>query len=103
MAVAQLLISAVHLEEQRSTFLNAAWVFWKSYARVIKELPWSKELEPRSVRHVLAWLLLEGPSYLSKDQSQLLENIVLEHLSNPPATINDLTSGIEKTLTANER
>jgi 5-methylthioribose kinase len=99
-----LLSKAHYLEEQRSTFLNAAWVFWKSYTRLVKDLPWSKGLEQRAVRHTLGCLLarVRGRSpleYLNGAQRLQQEKIVLEFMSQPPLTFNDLTSEFEKKLT----
>jgi 5-methylthioribose kinase len=96
-----LLSKAHYLSEQRSTLLNAAWVFWKSYARVIKELPWSKGLEARAVRHTLACMLarVRGRSpleYLNDTQRERQEKVVVELTQNAPTTFNDLTSEFEK-------
>jgi 5-methylthioribose kinase len=101
-----LLSKAHYLEEQRSTFLNASWVFWKSYSRLVKELPWSRGLEARAVRHTLACMLarVRGRSpleYLDESHRQRQEEIVLRLMSQPPLTFNDLTSEFEKGLTVN--
>jgi 5-methylthioribose kinase len=100
-----LLSKAHYLSEQRSTFLNSAWVFWKSYSRLIKELPWSKGLEARAVRHTLGCMLarVRGRSpleYLNDVQRQRQEKIIVELMSQPPQTFNDLTSEFEKKLIA---
>jgi 5-methylthioribose kinase len=99
-----LLSKGHYLEEQRSTFLNAAWVFWKSYGRIVKELPWSRGLEARAVRHTLSCMLarVRGRSpleYLNDSHRQRQEKIVLALMSQPPLTFNDLTSEFEKGLT----
>jgi 5-methylthioribose kinase len=98
-----LLSKAHYLSEQRSTLLNAAWVFWKSYARVVKELPWSKGLEARAVRHTLACMLarVRGRSpleYLNDAQGERQEKVVISLMANVPLTFNDLTSEFEKGL-----
>lgn len=98
-----LLSKAHYLSEQRSTFLNAAWVFWKSYSRIIKELPWSKGLEARAVRHALGCMLarVRGRSpleYLNDEQRQRQEKVVVDLMSRQLLTFNDLTSEFEKGL-----
>ena len=100
-AMTHLLSKAHYLSEQCSTFLNSAWVFWKSYARLIKEFPWSKGLEARAVRHTLGCMLarVRGRSpleYLNDSQRQRQEKIVVELMSQSPLTFNDLTSELEK-------
>jgi 5-methylthioribose kinase len=99
-----LLSKAHHLAEQRATFLNAAWVFWKSYFRLVKDLPWSKGLEARAVRHTLACMLarVHGRSpleYLNGSQRERQEKVVTALMSQPPLTFNDLTSEFEEGLT----
>jgi 5-methylthioribose kinase len=103
--MAHLLSKAHYLAEQRSTFLNGAWVFWKSYSRLVKDLPWSKGLEARAVRHTLGCMLarVRGRSpleYLNDSQRERQEKIVVALMSQPPLTFNDLTSELEKKLTA---
>lgn len=98
-----LLSKAHYLSEQRSTFLNAAWVFWKSYARTIKDLPWSKGLEARAVRHTLACMLarVRGRSpleYLDDSHRQRQEKVMVRLMANPPLIFNDLTAEFEKGL-----
>jgi 5-methylthioribose kinase len=100
-----LLSKAHYLAEQRSTFLNSAWVFWKSYSRIIKELPWSKGLEARAVRHTLGCMLARvcGRSpleYLSDSQRQRQEEIVVDLMPQQLTTFNDLTTAFEKELRA---
>jgi 5-methylthioribose kinase len=101
------LFSKAHrLSDQRSTLLNAAWVFWKSYARVVKDLVWRRGLEERAIRHTLACMLarVRGRSpleYLDDAQRQLQEKIVVELVTQPPTTFNDLTSAFGEGLTAN--
>jgi 5-methylthioribose kinase len=101
-----LLSKAHRLSDQRSTLLNAAWVFWKSYARVVKDLEWRRGLEERAIRHTLACMLarVRGRSpleYLDDAQRQLQEKIVVELMMQPPTTFNDLTSAFGEGLTAN--
>lgn len=96
-----LLSKAHYLAEQRSTFLNAAWVFWKSYSRLVKDLSWSRGLEARAVRHTLACMLarVRGRSpleYLNDEQRERQEKVVIALMSQPPLTFNDLTSELEK-------
>ncbi len=104
-AMTHLLSKAHHLSEQRATFLNAAWVFWKSYARFIKGLEWTNGLEARAVRHTLACMLarVRGRSpleYLNDTQRQRQEKVIVELMQKPPTTFNDLTSEFEKGLKA---
>jgi 5-methylthioribose kinase len=100
------LFSKAHrLSDQRSTLLNAAWVFWKSYARVVKDLEWRRGLEERAIRHTLACMLarVRGRSpleYFDDVQRQRQEKIVVELMTQPPTTFNDLTSAFEKGLMA---
>ena len=98
-----LLSKAHYLEEQRSTFLNAAWVFWKSYSRLVKELPWSKGLEARALRHTLGCMLarVRGRSpleYLDDVQRQRQEKVVIDLMFRELLTFNDLTTEFEKGL-----
>ncbi len=106
-AMTHLFSKAHYMKEQRATFFNAVWVFWKSYSRPIKDLSWLQGLEARAVRHTLACMLarVRGRSpleYLSEAQRQLQEKTIVELIADTPLTFNDLTSELEKGFAESE-
>lgn len=59
-ALAHLLSKAHHVAGMRAAFATAACNFWRAYRVALGGVPWSYDIEPRTVRHALGCLLARG-------------------------------------------
>lgn len=95
-SLAHLLSKAHHLRDRRSHFVEAVRHYWREYLGAIGNVPWRENLEPRAVRHALGCLLARciGRSpleYLSEEERQAQARAVIELISEPPPTIEQLS------------
>lgn len=94
-----LVAKARHRQAQRAGFVQAAQIFWQTYAREMAgRFP---GLEARAVRHTLGCLLAraEGRSpleYLSAEERDALRDDVLALLPSEGMTMADLVSAISR-------
>ena len=94
-AMTHFLSKAHHLPAERARLATAALQFWRVYRGETQSLDWAKELEPRSVRHVLACLLarVAGKSpleYLTAQELVRQREVALMLIARPPTTIDNL-------------
>jgi len=94
-ALGHFLSKAHHLPENRKSLLEATRLFVKAYRQEIQSLDWATSLEPRLVRHALGCTLarVAGKSqleYLTQEEKTRQQNIVLQLIANPPASVEDL-------------
>jgi len=106
-ALTHLLSKSNHLHAQRTAFLDAARLFWKTYSEETGKTEsglgrdstppglWTNPMEDRAVRHTLGCLLarVDGRSpleYLSPIERDRQRAIVLTLMKRPPVLIPDL-------------
>ncbi|GCE08878.1 phosphotransferase family protein [Dictyobacter aurantiacus] len=94
-SLTHLLSKAHHLTAQRTDFARAANMYWQNYKKSIEDVPWSRPLEARAVRHTLACMLarVAGRSmleYFSPQQRLRQRQVILSLITDQPATINAL-------------
>jgi tRNA A-37 threonylcarbamoyl transferase component Bud32 len=94
-ALTHLLGKAHHIRDRRADFGRAAKTFLREYIETLGRLPWVGDLEPHAVRHTLGCMIAraEGRSpleYLDRIERERQRNAVLDLISSPPLTVNDL-------------
>jgi 5-methylthioribose kinase len=94
-ALTHFLSKAHHAPCERNRLASAAELFWQVYLEAISELDWTKDLEPRVVRHTLGCLLarVDGKSpleYLAQDERTRQRDAVLSLISLAPTSVSDL-------------
>ena len=92
------LSKAHHLPRKRSAFAHAAQLHWSTYRQEVGDLPWTKDLEERAVRHTLGCLLarVAGRSpleYLVKEELARQREAVLALIQDPPESVPGLVEG----------
>lgn len=102
-ALTHLLSKAHHLPAYRDQFVAAALLFWHSYLGAIGDIPWRKDIDPRTIRHTLGCLLarVAGRSpleYLSAEQRERQLAVVVDIMRRPPNTIDGLLGDFVKGL-----
>jgi aminoglycoside phosphotransferase (APT) family kinase protein len=96
-SLTHLLSKAHHVVEHRSQFAQACIEYWQSYLSAVDDVGWMDGLEERAVRHTLGCLLarVAGRSpleYLSPQERNWQQAVVVELISQPPATIEALVN-----------
>lgn len=94
-SLTHLLSKAHHLLMHRSTFIEAAALYWHTYSEVVDGVAWAARLEGRAVRHTLACLLarVAGRSpleYLDPLERRRQRAVVLLLLARIPSSIPEL-------------
>lgn len=92
------LSKAHHLPRKQDAFANAARLHWATYHEEVANLPWTRELEERVVRHTLGCLLarVDGRSpleYLDEEEVARQREAVLALLRDPPGSVLGLVDG----------
>ncbi len=94
-ALAHLLSKAHYVYGMRAAFAAATGDYWRAYRDVLGDVPWSPDLEPRTVRHTIGCLLarVAGRStleYLDGDQRARQRIVAITLMSQPPLTVAEL-------------
>ena len=94
-ALTHFLSKANHFPKERVRFAKAAELFWQTYEKEIAGQAWSRQIEPRVVRHCVACLLarVAGKSpleYLRPEEQSKQKRAALELMASPPARVPDL-------------
>lgn len=94
-SLTHLLSKAHHVVEHHREFAQACVDYWRSYRSALTEVAWLDGLEERAVRHTLGCLLarVAGRSpleYLSPQERNWQQAVVIELMNSPPATIEAL-------------
>jgi hypothetical protein len=94
-ALAHLLSLAHHIGARRIAFRDAADQFCSTYAATLGAPLWDATSEPLAVRHTLGLLLAHvagrAPlTYLTPDEQQCQQQVVLAMTRQPPAALADL-------------
>jgi 5-methylthioribose kinase len=104
-ALSHLLSKAHYVQAKRTAFAAAAGTYWRAYRAALGDLPWSSDLEARTVRHALGCLLarVAGRStleYLSDEQRARQRSVAIELMTQPPVTVADLAERFVRLLDA---
>jgi len=94
-ALAHLLSKAHHVLARRAAFATAAIDFWRAYRAALDGVPWSYDIEPRTVRHTLGCLLarVAGRStleYMNGEERARQRRIALMLMAQPPVSVEEL-------------
>jgi 5-methylthioribose kinase len=94
-ALAHLMSKAHHIHDMRAAFAAAAGDYWRTYRAALGDVPWSSDLEPRTVRHTLGCLLarVAGRStleYLDGEERARQCAAALVLMRQPPVSVADL-------------
>ena len=94
-ALAHLLSKAHHVYAMRAAFAAAAGDYWHAYRAALGDVPWSFDLEPRTVRHTIGCLLarVAGRStleYLDNDERARQRAAALVLMQQPPVSVEEL-------------
>ena len=94
-ALAHLLSKAHHVHDMRAAFAAAAGDYWRAYRAALGDVPWSPDLEPRTVRHTIGCLLarVAGRStleYLDGEERARQRAAALVLMRQPPVSVADL-------------
>jgi Ser/Thr protein kinase RdoA (MazF antagonist) len=94
-SLTHLLSKAHHVVGHHREFALACIDYWQSYLSALSEVTWLDGLEERAVRHTLGCLLarVAGRSpleYLSPQERNWQQAVVIELMNSPPATIEAL-------------
>jgi tRNA A-37 threonylcarbamoyl transferase component Bud32 len=97
-SLTHLLSKAHHMPGKRTAFVDAAKLHWSTYGEEISGLPWTEDLEHRTVRHTLGCLLarVAGRSpleYLSEEELARQKEAVLGLIGDPPGDVSDFVDG----------
>jgi len=89
------LSKAHHLLNSRSTLIDAALRYWETYFELVRELPWSRGLERRAVKHTVACLLARtvGRSpleYLNESERDRQTRAALNLIEVIPTSVSQL-------------
>ncbi len=94
-ALAHLLSKAHHVRDMRAAFATAAGIYWRAYRAALGSVPWSYDLEPRTVRHTIGCLLarVAGRStleYLDEAERARQRTAALALIRQPPGSVEEL-------------
>jgi 5-methylthioribose kinase len=98
------LSKAHHLPAHRETFRDAAMVYWDCYRNIVINEPWATDLDARAVRKTLGVMLarVRGRSpleYLDQRARDRQATAVIELMTEPPATVPELTDAFLARIT----
>jgi hypothetical protein len=79
----------------RVAFAAATGDYWRAYRTALGDVPWTRDLEPRTVRHTLGCLLarVAGRStleYMDGDARARQRAAALALMQQPPISVTDL-------------
>jgi aminoglycoside phosphotransferase (APT) family kinase protein len=94
-ALAHLLSKAHHVHSLRAAFAAAAGDYWRAYRAALGDVPWSYDIEPRTVRHSIGCLLarVAGRStleYLDGEERARQRRVAITLMSQPPVSVGEL-------------
>jgi aminoglycoside phosphotransferase (APT) family kinase protein len=94
-ALAHLLSKAHHVQAKRAAFAAAAGSFWRAYRAALGSVPWSYDIEPRTVRHTLGCLLarVAGRStleYMNGEERACQRRVAITLMNQPPVSVEEL-------------
>jgi len=94
-ALAHLLSKAHHVQGMRATFAAATSSFWRAYRAALGAVPWSYDIEPRTVRHTLGCLLarVAGRStleYMEGEERARQRRVAITLMTQPPVSVEEL-------------
>jgi 5-methylthioribose kinase len=103
-ALAHLLSKAHHVYLMRTAFARAASDYWRAYRAALGDVPWSHDIEPRTVRHTLGCLLarVAGRSmleYLDGEERARQRRAVITLMAQPPVSVGELAGRFVALLT----
>jgi 5-methylthioribose kinase len=94
-SLTHLLSKAHHLPNHRLVLMDAALHYWNTYFDLVRDAPWSTELERRSVNHTCACLLARAVGrspleYLSESERSRQARVGLQLMATGPVSISEL-------------
>jgi len=94
-ALAHLLSKAHHVYDMRAAFASAAGAYWRAYRAALGGVPWSYDIEPRTVRHTLGCLLarVAGRStleYMNGEERACQRRVAITLMAQPPVSVGEL-------------
>ena len=94
-SLTHLLGKAHHVVDRRADFARASRLYWNTYRKTLGTTDWSRDLEPRAVRHTLGNLLarVAGRSpleYLDDPDRKTQTEITVALMEKPPARVAEL-------------
>ena len=94
-ALAHLLSKAHHVHARRTDFATAAGDYWRAYRAALGGVPWSYDIEPRTVRHALGCLLarVAGRStleYMDGEERARQRRVTMILMAQPPLSVEEL-------------
>jgi len=94
-ALAHLLSKAHHVQGMRAAFAAAASNYWRAYRAALGAVPWSYDIEPRTVRHTLGCLLarVAGRStleYMDGEERARQRKVAITLMNQPPVSVEEL-------------
>jgi 5-methylthioribose kinase len=94
-ALAHLLSKAHHVQRKRAAFAAAAGDYWRAYRAALGDVPWSYDIEPRTVRHALGCLLarVAGRStleYMDGAERICQRRVAIALMTQPPLSVSEL-------------
>jgi aminoglycoside phosphotransferase (APT) family kinase protein len=103
-ALAHLLSKAHHVETLRAAFAAAACNYWRVYQAALGGVPWSYDIEPRTVRHTLGCLLarVAGRStleYMNGEERARQRRVTIALMAQPPISVEELARRFVALLT----
>ena len=94
-SMTHLLSKANHMEQTRSSFFEAAHVYWDAYLKALGDKSWKGALEPMVISHTLGCMLarIEGRSpleYLFPSARVRQKEWCMQAIASTPTTVHDL-------------
>jgi aminoglycoside phosphotransferase (APT) family kinase protein len=94
-ALAHLLSKAHHVHDMRAAFAKATGDYWRAYRAALGDVPWSYDIEPRTVRHTLGCLLarVAGRStleYMDGEERTRQRRVAITLMAQPPVSVGEL-------------
>lgn len=99
------LSKAHYLPDLRERFAISAATYWDVYRNELEDLGWTRDLEPRAVRHTLGCMLarVRGRSpleYLSEAERDRQAAVITDIIATPPTTVSELAETFVERLDA---
>jgi 5-methylthioribose kinase len=89
------LSKAHHLPNSRSALIDAAQRYWQTYFELVCQLPWSRGLEHRAIKHTVACLLARAVGrspleYLNESERDRQTRAALDLIRVSPTSVSQL-------------
>ena len=94
-SLTHLLSKAHHLPNSRSALIDAALRYWETYFELVRELPWSRGLEQRAIKHTVACLLARAVGrspleYLNESERDRQTRVALNLIESGSTSLSQL-------------